>query len=99
MPVKILALVHSCIECPHRQYYSGGVYECAKLQQPLIAGETMPVWCPLSDHPAAHIAPAQRAVADNPENLMGIQKEIAAGASDARIRELVDLSIQRLPRA
>jgi hypothetical protein len=99
MPVKILGLVRSCMECPHRQYYSGGVYECAKLQQPLIAGEAMPVWCPLPDHPAEHIAPAQRAVADTREFLLGMQKEIADGASEARIRELLNLSIQRLPRA
>jgi hypothetical protein len=99
MPVKILGLVRSCTECPHRQYYSGGVYECAKLQQPLTPGEAMPMWCPLSDHPAVHIAPAQRAVADTREMLLGLQKEIADGVSAARIRELVDLSIQRLPQA
>jgi hypothetical protein len=47
----------------------------------------------------SHIAPAQRAVADTRELLSGLQKEIADGASGARIRELVNLTIQRLPQA
>lgn len=97
MPVRILALVQGCTDCPHRQYYSGGVHECAKLQQPLVAGETMPVWCPLPEHPAVHIAPAQRAVATARDVLMALKKEIDEGASEARIREMVDFSLKRLP--
>jgi hypothetical protein len=97
MAVKILGLVSGCTQCPHRQYYSGGVYECAKVQQKLVASETMPVWCPLPDHPAVHIAPAQRAVEDVRQILAGLQKEVADGASERRIREIVEIAIRQLP--
>ena len=97
MSVKILALVKSCAECPHKQYYSGSVYECSMVQQKLVADVAMPFWCPLPDHPAVHIAPAQRAVSTTRDILTQLKKEIAEGASEARIREIVDFSLERLP--
>ncbi|AUT68563.1 MULTISPECIES: hypothetical protein [Paraburkholderia] len=51
--IKVLAIIRGCKECPKRQYGSGGIYDCSVVQQELDAGEVMPGWCPLPDHPAA----------------------------------------------
>lgn len=97
MTVKILGLVHNCNECAHRHYYSGGAYECAMVQQKLPQSGGIPVWCPLPDHPAEHIAPAQRAVEMARQVLQVLQKEIESGVSEARMRDLVDISLRQLP--
>jgi hypothetical protein len=49
---KIVALVNRCKECPNRQYYSGGVYECIKVWRKLKEGEAIPRWCPLPEYPS-----------------------------------------------
>lgn len=54
---KMTGLANSCKECPHRHYYSGGVYECAIVQNSkLNADNTIPGWCPLPDYPATPVA-------------------------------------------
>jgi hypothetical protein len=97
MTVKILGLVRACTECMHRQYYSGSAHECTKVQQILPQGGGIPVWCPLPDHPAAHIAPAQRSVEMVRQVLEGLKKEVESGISEKRLRELVDISLRQLP--
>jgi hypothetical protein len=54
---KIIGTANSCKECPNRHYFSGGTYECMKVQgSRLNADSSIPAWCPLADHPAATIS-------------------------------------------
>ncbi len=61
MTVKMLGLISSCDECPHKSYYSGGRNWCVKAQAVLpfrMRGNPLPSipdWCPLPDYPAAMI--------------------------------------------
>lgn len=63
MAAKIHLLVNSCRECPEAQYESGGRYACRKAHV-MFEGEglptTLPVWCPLPDHPGASIQALER---------------------------------------
>lgn len=65
---KILGIVQACKECPHRHYYSGGVYECTKVGQNLPRDVEIPEWCPLPNHPAHEM-----------ERMREIIKEFRAG--------------------
>jgi hypothetical protein len=48
---KIVQIVNSFRECPNRHYYSGGAYECMKVQPSrLNADMSIPGWCPLTDY-------------------------------------------------
>lgn len=64
---RLLGRVSNCRECPHRDYYSAGRYECGKTfdgvdpysSKALPEGHTalapIPDWCPLErDLPRAH---------------------------------------------
>ncbi len=53
--VRILALVKTCRECPHRTYSSGGRYECREIRRPLDEQEArgIPWFCPLPRYPEA----------------------------------------------
>jgi hypothetical protein len=61
---KILGIVQCCKECPHRRYYSAGIYECSKVNEALPKDADIPAWCPLPDHPAHRLAAAERAMDD-----------------------------------
>lgn len=51
---KIVQLVNSCRECPNRHYFSGGTYECMKVQPSrLNADMSIPDWCPLAEYKTA----------------------------------------------
>ena len=60
---KILDIIQSCKDCPHRHYYSGGVYECSKVGEQLVPGVLIPRWCPLPEHPAHHIRELEATIA------------------------------------
>lgn len=52
---KIVQLVNSCKDCPNRHYYSGGTYECMKVQPSRLNDDmSIPAWCPLADYKAEH---------------------------------------------
>lgn len=51
MAARILAIINRCKECPHRQYFSGGIYQCVKVRADLDDRESMPAWCPLPVYP------------------------------------------------
>ncbi|MGY3581387.1 hypothetical protein ACVIGB_000544 [Bradyrhizobium sp. USDA 4341] len=63
--VKITGTTSSCGECPHREYYSAGVYECTKTGANLPHGQShaIPDWCPLPDHPAQTIEALRHRIA------------------------------------
>lgn len=53
---KIVQTVNTCRECPNKHYYSGGAYECLKVQPSrLNADMSIPSWCPLADYSAAGV--------------------------------------------
>lgn len=56
---KIVQLVNTCRQCPNRVYNSGGIYECVKVDSPLL-DDGIPEWCPLPNYPA----PKKAAVAE-----------------------------------
>lgn len=60
---KILAIIKTCKECPNRHYYSGGAYECELVHVMIPSDTYMPSWCPLPNHPAAHIADLEQQLA------------------------------------
>ena len=57
---RILAIINRCKECPHRQYFSGGTYQCAKVSAYLDDREAMPEWCPLPHYPTAQPTTKER---------------------------------------
>mgnify|MGYP000911765602 CR=1 FL=1 len=44
---RIQALVTSCKDCIHKQYYSSGIYECDETKAKLNPGEAFHALCPL----------------------------------------------------
>ena len=56
---KIVAVIETCRECPHREYESGGVYLCGKGGGQLEKNCAIPAWCPLQNYPTPTTA-AQR---------------------------------------
>lgn len=74
--MKVVALVSSCVECPHRHYYSGGRHECGKAEALLpYARDGIPAWCPLPEYPAAEMT----RLADENASLKRKLEEIIAG--------------------
>lgn len=96
MAAKILKIVKECADCPNKSYSSGGRYECAAVEQPLVQGHSIPAWCPLPDHPAAIVAPAQARLADARAIVRALDQEVRDGADQTRIAELTRMAVDRL---
>ena len=95
---KIVGVVTSCKVCPNRSYYSGGRYECSKVNQVLAPEIALPSWCPLAEHPSVEIGRAQVAIAEGRAVLDVLKSELAScGASD-RVMELVSIALKQFPR-
>ena len=61
---KILGVVKTCRECPHRRYYSAGAYDCEKAGARLPDTADIPEWCPLANHPAYRIIELEQQLKD-----------------------------------
>ncbi len=97
--MRIIGRVNSCKDCPNRRYGSGGVYECSKVDAPLVDSNVIPEWCPLPRDPAQIAARAElnlanaRAVVATTLDLVG-QEQIGVD----RVRELLAMAAEQLSR-
>ncbi len=50
--MKIVDITNSCRTCSHKMYFTGGQYECAKLNKIINDISIIPNWCPLPEYPS-----------------------------------------------
>lgn len=99
--MKIVQSVSTCKDCPHRHYYSGGVYECGKVgAAPLPNDCGIPDWCPLPNDAAQIAAQARHALA-NAKAVLSIATQEAANieTTPSRLRELLVIAADQLALA
>jgi len=97
--MRIAVAVHCCRECPHRQYDSGGRYECTKVRAPLVDSSNVPQWCPLPHDDRLMVARAERMLHDAKQALASATQEAAdTSTSPIRLRELLAIAANQLTR-
>lgn len=97
--MRIVATVKCCRECPHRQYDSGGRYDCAKAGAPLVDSSNIPQWCPLPHDNVLMVARAERMLHDAKQVLSQATQEAAdTSTSPERLRDLLRIAADQLAR-
>lgn len=97
--MRITSTVSRCRECPHRQYDSGGRYDCSKAQAPLVGIDSIPEWCPLPRDNAQLAARAERMLHDAKQVLNKATQEAAdTSTSPERLRDLLRIAADQLAR-
>jgi len=83
--MKIVDTTNSCRTCSHKMYFSGGQYECTKLNKIINDISTIPNWCPLPEYPAQVIQDVENQKAALISKIQALEIELQPGEHYAGI--------------